>query len=361
MSLELHVTLWPSFAHFPRFADDKRLAGIRLNSAMMSNPELDEELQRIGTLKPSVPLFFDVKGRQLRVAEINDNPSYLDLTLNHPISVKTPVVVSFKAGADRGLLGSVAEDGRRLVFQANPHYMVKPGESLHIRHPSLQVHGPLFTRAELSKIEKTRAAGFRRYYLSYVESQRDVDQFLELTGRDVELMLKIENKKGLEFVANGFRKRSNLRLLAARGDLYIEIDKPHEILGAMKLIIEKDKEACAGSRFLLSVLHESIIEAFNVVARRDPDKPVNGKDLLAEARKPGVPSCADWHELAWLYDIGYRSVLLCDEICLDGDLLATAVNAFESFRQSYALPDVAATKPRTSVFRSVADALRGRR
>lgn len=77
-------------------------------------------------------------------------------------------------------------------------------------------------------------------------------------------------------------------------------------MAALKLIVEKDSEACVGSRLLLSVITEP------------------------------VPSCADFLELAWLYDIGYRKMMLCDEICLKEGLLATAINAFESFREAYA-------------------------
>ncbi len=38
--------------------------------------------------------------------------------------------------------------------------------------------------------------------------------------------------------------------MAARGDLYVEINTPHDILNATKLIIEKDPEAIVGSRML---------------------------------------------------------------------------------------------------------------
>jgi len=51
---------------------------------------------------------------------------------------------------------------------------------------------------------------------------------------------------------------------------------------------------------------------------------------------PGVPRCADLSDLAWLYDIGYRSFLLCDELCLEEQLLRNAVNVFAAFREDYA-------------------------
>ena len=303
--LNLLTTLWPSFPHFAGFSHDARLSGIRLNSAMMSSSELDHELKLATSPGVTVPLFFDVKGRQLRVEEVHFNEKYLDITLNHPIEVETPTVVQFKAGEDSALLKELAEGGRRLIFEGGPEYNVHPGESLHIRHPSLKVGGPQFTDKELVKIAKVKKAGFQRYFLSYVECQKDVDEFVEFVGKDKEIWLKIENKKGLEYVATEFKRQPNLKLVAARGDLYVEIERPHQILAALKFIIERDPEACVGSRMLLSVIHEP------------------------------VPSCADFSELAWLYDIGYRHMLLCDELCLKGELLGVAVNAFDSFRREY--------------------------
>lgn len=303
--LKLLVTLWPSMAHFVDFLNDDRLAGIRLNSAMMSLPELDKELEIIDDeAEPgTVPLYYDIKGRQLRVIKAIAHKTHLELILNHPITVETPTPVLFKAGADHALLESV--DGNRLVFRGGPRYSVRDGESLHIRHPSLQIHGPLFTDIEKEKIEKVRAAGLTRWFLSYVEKAQDIDEFRELVGTDAELMLKIESKQGMRFVAQEFKKQDGVTLVAARGDLYVELDQPHEILAATRLIVEKDPEACVASRLMLSTV-----------------------------RSP-VPSCSDFSELAWLYDIGYRKVMLCDELCLKHEFLGPAVGAFDAFRESY--------------------------
>jgi hypothetical protein len=301
--LELLVTLWPSFPHYLRFSEDKRIAGIRLNSAMISNPELEKELEMLKTMEEKVPLYFDIKGRQLRITQVRLNPDYLDISINHPIQVDTPTVVLFKAGADDAILDHV-EDGNRLIFQGGPGMMVDAGESLHIRDESLMTWGPQFTPEEIGKIEQVRKFGFKKYFLSYVQSQRDVDEFRELVGRDAEVWLKIEDKKGLNYVATEFRKDPNLILVAAQGDMYVEIERPHEILNALKLIIQKDPEACVGSRILLSVIHDS------------------------------VPSCADFEQLGFLYEIGYRRMMLCDELCLKESLLSTAINAFCAFRNS---------------------------
>ncbi len=300
------VTLWPSFPHFPRFAVDNRLSGIRLNSAMMSNVEIAQELELIKLLKLTVPLFFDVKGRQLRVTKVHPNTKrYLDISLNHPISCNAPTPVLFKAGEDTAVLRKVVEGGTRLIFDGGPEFNVREGESLHIRDSTLRVSGPQFTDAELEKIALVKEFGFRRFFLSYVQSKEDVAEFVDLVGSDAMIYLKIEDEKGLNYVRNDFARQPNLKLVAACGDLFVEVKRPHEILNALRLIIEKDPEACVGSRLLLSVIREP------------------------------VPSLADLAQVAWLYDIGYRTFLLCDELCLKESLLAPAVNIFDGLRSSY--------------------------
>lgn len=311
-NLEFFVTLWPTFPHFGKFVHDSRLAGIRLNSAMVKGNVLNNELDVAKKYNPRVPLWFDIKGRQMRVHEAIYHPDNLELVLNHAISVKTPTDVLFKAGEDIARLREV-KDGTHLIFEPGlPYYKVEDGESLHIRDSSLIVKGPIFTEQEVDKMKRARAAGLNHFFLSYVESQKDIDEFREHVG-DSEIIAKIESKAGLEFVARDYKKQEGVSLMAARGDLYIEVNRPHEILDALKLIIKKDSEASVGSRLLLTAL----------------DK--------------GVPECADFSDLAWLYDLGYRRMMLCDGLCLKEEPLTRAVNVLDAFRSGYALPNTAPT------------------
>ena len=303
MTTNLQVTLWPTFPHFERFATDHRLSGIRMNSAMIHAPELDAEIDRARSISGTIPLYFDVKGRQLRIKEAITDLDHLELRLHRPISVKTPTPVLFKAGEDASLLVDVQDDGKHLIFRGGPEYMVHAGESIHIREPSLQVGGDTFSDYEVEKIDKVVRAGFDRYYLSYCEGQRDIDAFREFIG-DAELFVKVENKVGLDFVANEWKPQPNTHLCAARGDLYVELDMPHQILEAVRLIVDKDPGAIVGSRMLLSMVDSS------------------------------VPRCADFSDLAWLHQIGYRNMLLCDELCLKEELLGRAINAFAAFRST---------------------------
>jgi pyruvate kinase len=345
MKTDLMVTLWPTFPHFERFVNDPRLSGVRMNTAKISVDQLQQDLTIFSHDAVPLPLWFDIKGRQLRIAELVPNLGKPpDVILNHPILVDTPTEILFKAGNDHAEIESILKDGKCLKLRNGPFYNIEVGESVHILNPHLRVFGNLFTRYEKEKIEKARQVGFRRFFLSYVGDQKDVDEFRELVGHDSEILLKIENKRGLRYVADVFRKEANIRLTAARGDLYVEIDKPHNILSALELIVEKDPEACVASRMLLSAVNqtknEKISEALTLLKSEaflgiDPQDRKKIITVVTSFVNNDIPSCADFCELAWLYDIGYRSFMLCDEICLKEKLLALAINIFDAFRNSY--------------------------
>ncbi len=357
MDTNLLVTLWPTFPHFEQFANDERISGVRLNTAKISVDQLRHDLGTFTYGATKAPLWFDVKGRQLRIAELVPNPRKPpDIILNHPIylgrmTLGKPVEILFKAGTDKADIVALSDGGRRLSLANGPFYNLEVGESIHIRYPSLCVLGELFTEYELLKIQKARATGFTRFFLSYVECQHDVDQFRELVGRDSEIWLKIENVRGLEYVNTVFKKEPNIRLVAARGDLYVEVESPPDMLTALKLIINKDPEACVASRILLSTVslsrNQKVNEALKLIKSEafwgaeshDKNKIIA---TLASFVSHDVPSCADMCELAWLADLGYRTMMLCDEICLRQDLLELAVTIFDAFRHNYGLIPTAA-------------------
>lgn len=304
---ELLVTMCPSFTHFNRFAHDDRVGGIRFNTAMISLEELDKEIEALKKSKSETPVYYDVKARQMRITGVETHDGNLHLILNHPIEVKTPCEVLFKAGADIALLDHLEEEGYRLVFNGGPKYRLVNGESLHIRAQSFRNkrgdnNDGVITVMEKAKVERAKVAGIKKFFLSYVEKQSDIDELQELVGKDAEIWLKIESIPGMRFVHNNFKKADNLVLVAARGDLFVELDRPHHMIEALRLIVQKDPEACVGSRLLLSVIN-------------DP-----------------VPSCADLLEIAWLHDVGYKRMMLCDEICLKENLLGTAVAVFDGIK-----------------------------
>lgn len=281
-----------------------------MNGLLFKACDLDRELSMLPPIRIGypVPVWFDAKGRQLRVEESISHPTHLELVLNHRIAgLKLPHPILFKAGEDWAMVERITDDGRRLHCRADgyPKYRVKPGDSIHFRDPNLTISDSLFTKDEKSKIEKVVKLGYRRFYLSYVEKQEDLDEFRELVGPDSEIILKIESRKGLEYVAKDWKPTPLTRLAAARGDLYVEVDKPHHILDAQKLVISKDSTAIVGSRMLLS--------------------------LFANA----VPACSDICEIELLWMIGYRNFLLCDDLCKSGEALERAVGTFNALKNRH--------------------------
>lgn len=276
-----------------------------MNGLLFKASNLPEQLSKIPP-KATVPLWFDAKGRQLRVEKALYFPDHLELVLNHGISgISLPHPIIFKAGEDWAMVDEIKDGGKHLVLRSDgyPKYRVNPGDSIHFRDMRLQVTGPLFTDDEKDKIAYAVGAGYKKFYLSYVENSMDVEEFRELVGTDAEVILKIENKKGLEFVNRqtdwDFSYRRT-RLMVARGDLYVEVSQPHHILEAQKLVIDVDRDAFVGSRMLLSLFNST------------------------------VPSCSDINELAYLRSLGYRNFLLCDDLCKKGSALHRAVDTFSA-------------------------------
>lgn len=301
-SLETMATLWPDMAHYERFARDPRLAGIRLNTTGRTVEAMPGDVRKALELS-DVPLYFDVKGRQLRITEVSDRTDHLEIKLNHPISAPTPTPVIFKAGNDAALLKSIEDDGYKLVFDGGPKFKVRPGESLHIRDPGLKVHGPAFTEDQIAFLQIANSFGIDKYMLSYASSMDEIAEMRKHVG-NAEIIAKIEDNKGVEFVKN-YKKQLNLGLLAARGDLYVEVKRPHHILDATRRIVKADPDAIAGSRLLLSL----------------------GKEPMV--------SCADLNELAWLIDQGYRRYMFCDDLCFKPDALNQAINVIKAVYNDY--------------------------
>jgi len=305
--LNLHVTAVPSAPYFADLAHNCHLSGIRMNGILFAAADTQKELSLIPS-DSIVPLWLDAKGRQLRIEEAIKHPTHYELVLNHRISgLDLPHPIIFKAGEDWAMVEKIMDDGKRLVLRSDgfPKYRVNPGDSIHFRNQNMTITDSLFTDNEKEKIVECAKLGCRRWYLSYVETQADVDEFLELVGSNSQIILKIESQKGLKFVANSFKKRANIRLACARGDLYVEVPMPHDIVAAQKLVISKDPDAIVGSRMLLSLFAKE------------------------------VPDCSDICELELLQAQGYKSFLLCDDLCKKASALNRAIATFGAWARTH--------------------------
>jgi pyruvate kinase len=289
------VTIPPYAPFAEEVAKHPLVAGLRLNTVMPIKGALGPVLERLSKL--GQPLWVDLKGRQLRVVGAAI-PPFTEVKVSHPVRVNVPADAFFDDGREHARV--VAVDGDRLILEDGPRRLVGPGESVNIVDPSLEVQGTL-TDTDRAYLAAMRDLGLKNVMLSFVERAEDLREVEEaLPG--VDLVMKIESQRGLDFArAFGARGRAEKRtLMAARGDLYVEVVRPHRIVSALRAVIQADPSAIVASRL------------FNSLARGP------------------VPEASDIGDAAFLLSLGYRTFMLGDEVCLRRDSVMAALNLLEA-------------------------------
>ena len=290
MKISVIVTVPPYAPFVEEVAAHPIVSGLRLNTVMPLRAGPGEALDRLS--KFGQPLWVDLKGRQLRVVGAAI-PPFSEIVLSHPIRVKTPVDAFFSDGREMGRI--VAVDGNRIILEDGPRRLVGPGESVNIVHPSLKIAGTL-TETDRAYLAAMRERGLKNVMISFAESPADAEEVRGLLP-DAEIVQKIESLRGLEYASQSGPR--NGRLMAARGDLYVEVARPHHILGALKTIVQADPNAIVASRILDSLAHQP------------------------------VPESADLGDLGFLLEIGYRTFMLGDQVCLKRDTVIEALNLLQ--------------------------------
>lgn len=285
------ITAPPYADYLEEAAAHPLVDGLRLNTVMPAKGGPREALDRLSGL--GKPLWVDLKGRQLRVVGAAI-PPYTEIQVSHRIQVDTPVDAFFSDGREHARIAAV--DGDRLILADGPRRLIGPGESVNIVHPSLQIEGYL-TDTDQSYLEAMKETGLNRVMLSYVESEEDITAVRAILP-DAEMILKIETRHGLEFVRQHGPKFG--QLIAARGDLYVEVLEPHRIINALREVIAGDPNAGVASRIFDSL-----------------------------GRHP-VPDSADISDAAFLLSLGYRTFLFGDIVSLRRDSLIEALNLLEA-------------------------------
>jgi hypothetical protein len=286
------VTVPPYAPFAEEVARHPLVAGLRLNTVMPVKGPLEPVLERLAGLGP--PLWVDLKGRQLRVVG-PAMPPFTDVRVSHPVRLSAPVDAFLNDGRERARIA--AADGDRLIFEDGPRRLIGPGESINVVDPSLEILGTL-TDTDQRYLAAMRALGLRRVMLSYAELASDVAE-IEAALPGAEVILKIESQRGLELAASP--ERPPCRLMAARGDLYVEVAQPHRIIGALRQVIAADPEAIVASRLFLSL-----------------------------ARGDVFPEAVDICDAAFLITLGYRTLMLGDIVCLTRDAAMASLQLLEA-------------------------------
>jgi len=285
------VTIPPYAPFIDDVARHHLVRGLRLNTVMPLRESPREVLNRLRRF--GQPLWVDLKGRQLRVVGAAI-PPYTEVKLSHRIHVQTPVDAYFSDGNERVRVAAV--DGDRLILADGPRRLIGPGESVNIPHPSLEIEGTL-TETDCAYLSAMKELGMKHVMLSYVETPADVQEICNILP-DAEVMLKIETQRGLDFAHTYGAKYG--QLVAARGDLYVEVLRPHKITGALKTIIKADPQAIVASRILDSMAFQP------------------------------VPASAEIGDVAFLLEIGYRTFMLGDVVCLKRETVMESLNLLQA-------------------------------
>jgi len=298
------VTMPPYAPFIDEVLKHERVEGIRLNTVMPIKETEEELLKRLygKAEKYNKDLWIDLKCRQLRVKTFGV-PPFTEIELSHNIELKTPCKAYF---GERKYASTILEvDKNRLIMQEGPRRVVGPGESVTIPDKSLKIEGYL-TDSDKRYIEAANKADVKNFMLSFVEKEEDIEDFRKYNNKkNINILAKIESQKGLAFLAPN--KDIKYGLMAARGDLYMELDWPHEIIDALELIISKDKNSVVASRIF---------------------------DSLEDSLEPSSEDISDCDNLLRM---GYRRLMFGDEVCLERRSIMSALNLLDAVAKKYDL------------------------
>ena len=162
--------------------------------------------------------------------------------------------------------------------------------------PSLEIEGTL-TQMDRAYLAAMRQVGLAQAMLSYTERTEDA---VEVRAAPSRRRVDAQDRVAAWPRLRPRQRRRARHLVAARGDLFVEIGEPHRIVGALRQILAVDPEAMAASRIFSSL-------AFHP-----------------------VPECAEICDVAFLLSLGYRTFLLGDEVCLRRDSVMAALNLLQA-------------------------------
>ncbi len=298
------VTIPPYAPFIKEIVEHPLVSGLRLNTVMpikggRTKATLVETLKRLQDDVGDKELYIDLKCRQLRVKTFGV-PPFTEIELTHQISVKTPTRAYFSDGKQYAEV--LAVDGNKLIMADGPRCVVGPGESVNIPDPSLLVDG-YFTDTDLLYIEAAQSIGLHTYMLSFFEQATDLTALLK-EDPQAKPTFKIESVKGLNYVAKEWNGEG--RLMVGRGDLYVELlPYPHRIIPALEKIISKDQNAILASRILPSM------------------------------SSGYIPTSQDISDVDSVTRMGYKTLMLGDDICMKRDSALSALNVLRAMAEKY--------------------------
>lgn len=288
------ATMPPHVAHRHEIASHPLVTELRYNTVSPLGESIPNLIKRLRAESAGKRLWLDLKGRQLRIAKFAYLP-YAYVELNHAIRVDLPTSILFKNGP--ATIVKIV-DGNKLILEDRPGRVVGEGEPVNILDPSLEIEG-YFSPLDLTYVQAAKAEGMHDYMLSFVEQRSDILQILKIDAR-ANIVAKIESQRGLAYIRSLRRLRHNVRLMAARDDLYINLrGQEIEMLPALQDIVRCDPTAICASRLLSSLETQERV------------------------------SLADLNDVELMRRIGFCYLMLSDGLCFNKDSFNRAMALIE--------------------------------
>lgn len=268
------------------------IAELRFNTGVQTPTSVDETLELLKSMSNQYQkkVWIDIKGRQLRVAKWAD-PLYSCVELNHKIQLLYPAEIYFRNG-DKVNITHV-KDGNKIFVDPLPKQALGAGQSVNIIAKEVKVEGYL-TEKDKQYLSACKEKDLNYIMASFVESFEDLAQILQLLPK-AHIVSKIESLEGMKFIGQ-YRIQG---LMAARDDLYIQAGQNYQVLNYLRDIISIDPNAICASKIFLSLEKRNTIDL------------------------------ADFADLELMYQMGYRTFMLCDNIC--NYRLEEAIKGWEEF------------------------------
>lgn len=269
--------------------------GCRFNTGVRVPFSPEETLERLLEQIGCLDFWLDIKGRQLRIIQWSD-PEYGEILLNHEVKVDLPAEVYFR-GDDVCQVRAILAN--QLFVYPNPKYALGAGQSLNIKGSNLTIEGYL-TEEDILYLEAAKKLGINKLMLSFVESNEDI-KTVEQYCPDAQMYLKIESQKGLDFVKLEYIPTDRIHLMAARDDLFINLEQKYNMIFALQNIIKKDPQAAVASRILTSLVRS---------------EEINNGDIA---------------DLYMLHKTGYKNFMLSDSISSRPEIFYRAMDFWNEF------------------------------
>lgn len=268
------------------------IAELRFNTGVQTATTIEETLEQLKSLslKYHKKLWIDIKGRQLRVTKWAD-PLYSCVELNHNIQLLYPAQIYFRNGDKVNIMR--VKDGNKIFVDPLPRQALGAGQSVNIIAKGIEIEGYL-TKQDEQYLIACEKMGINDIMASFVESFQDLSQILQLLPK-AQIISKIESLEGMQFI----QKYQMKGLMAARDDLYLQSGQNYDMLNHLKTIISIDENAICASKIFLSLERRETIDL------------------------------ADFADLELMYQLGYRTFMLCDNIC--NYCLEKAIKGWEEF------------------------------